>query len=151
MSEPVNPYDAPDATEQKPEVLDALPLAGRGRRFLTFVIDYLAISGILTAIGAINQLLGVVLDRSVEGALLLGFLIGFYLFFEGIWGKTPGKFVLGTMVLTGAGKRPSFNVVMIRTLCRFIPLEQLSFLGDEGWHDMISDTKVVRTRVRNAA
>jgi len=36
-------------------------------------------------------------------------------------------------------------MIVIRSLCRFIPLEAFSFLFNDGsgWHDTISSTKVI--------
>jgi hypothetical protein len=38
--------------------------------------------------------------------------------------------------------------VLIRTVCRFIPFEPFSALGKQPWHDLLSDTDVVRYHKR---
>ncbi|HEY6914196.1 MAG TPA: RDD family protein, partial [Paludibacter sp.] len=61
-------------------------------------------------------------------------------------GRSLGKIITKTKVITVDGDKPDFKTFLIRALCRFIPLESFSFLGstDSGWHDSISRTRVVR-------
>ncbi|MCY1461177.1 hypothetical protein D9M71_788050 [compost metagenome] len=44
--------------------------------------------------------------------------------------------------------RPNFKAICIRTLCRLIPFDALSFLGksERIWHDSISKTFVVEKK-----
>jgi hypothetical protein len=44
------------------------------------------------------------------------------------------------------GNKPEYQTIMIRSLCRLIPFDALSFLGatSRGWHDSISRTYVVQ-------
>jgi uncharacterized RDD family membrane protein YckC len=76
----------------------------------------------------------------------LTLMLAYYCFFEGIWARTPGKLVFGTMVVSEQGDKPVFGQVVGRTLCRFIPFEGLSFFGEAGWHDSIPKTQVVLVR-----
>ncbi|WP_462319563.1 hypothetical protein [Marinilabilia sp.] len=48
-------------------------------------------------------------------------------------------------MVTETGESPGFRTILIRSLCRFIPFDALSFLGGEesGWHDRISGTRVI--------
>jgi uncharacterized RDD family membrane protein YckC len=48
---------------------------------------------------------------------------------EASTGKTVGKYVTGTQVLTEDGEQPSVGTIFIRTLCRIIPFEPFSFFG----------------------
>lgn len=77
-----------------------------------------------------------------------GYLVSFlyYVLFESITGKTPGKWITKTKVVTIEGYEPSSMNIIGRTLCRFIPLDGISFLftNGVGWHDSISRTRVVR-------
>ena len=43
------------------------------------------------------------------------------------------------------GEEPKPKAIMIRSLCRLIPFDALSFLGTngKGWHDNLSNTYVV--------
>ena len=75
-------------------------------------------------------------------------MTAYYCFFEGIFARSPGKWICGTRVVDLEGNRPSFLQVIGRSLARFIPFEAFSFLGSRGigWHDSLSSTRVVRTR-----
>jgi uncharacterized RDD family membrane protein YckC len=69
----------------------------------------------------------------------------YYTIFETLTGKTPAKFVTKTRVVTEDGFPPTFQNILGRTMCRFIPFEPFSFFGSEiGWHDSISKTLVIR-------
>jgi uncharacterized RDD family membrane protein YckC len=80
----------------------------------------------------------------------------YYNFFEILCARTIGKFITQTIVVNLNGERPNHETILIRSLCRMIPFNALSFLGiiPRGWHDSISKTYVVRTnlleeRIRN--
>lgn len=65
--------------------------------------------------------------------------------FEYVFQRTPGKFLTGTKVVAIDGTKPTIKAILIRTLCRFIPFEFISYLGSNkfGMHDSISKTRVV--------
>ena len=81
-------------------------------------------------------------DETLVGLCIL-FI--YYLFFEGVFGKTIGKMITKTKVISINGDAPDFSDIIGRTLCRFIPFEAFSYLGESGigWHDSISKTLVV--------
>lgn len=58
-------------------------------------------------------------------------------------GKTIGKKLLRMSVINNKGENPSMSKIGLRTLCRFIPFDELSFLWGGNWHDYISGTYVV--------
>lgn len=78
----------------------------------------------------------------------LSFAIFYYLFFEGLFGRTIGKIITGSIVVNENGLKPSFSIICIRTLCRLIPFDALSFLGksEKIWHDSLSKTFVVEKK-----
>ena len=80
-------------------------------------------------------------------------VVAYYMVFEGIWQRTPGKMITGTKVITACGDRPDFYSVALRSLVRVIPFEGLTFLGEyvRGWHDRWSETYVVRCRFPETA
>lgn len=137
-------------------ILDDELLVSSGRRFLNSLLDTIAfvlcLVGLRMIIGVVSDVLG--LDVFNEGKDNLGelvwnclFLIGiltYYVLLEGIFGRTVGKFITGTIVVDANGKQPSFGTICKRTLCRLIPFDSYSFLGNaRGWHDSNSDTYVV--------
>lgn len=69
----------------------------------------------------------------------------YYLFFEGFLNATPAKFLTSCRVMGGDSNKAGIIQIFLRTLCRFIPFEPISFLGGAGgWHDRISSTFVVK-------
>ena len=78
--------------------------------------------------------------------------IAYYLLFEGISGRTPGKWLTKTKVTGYGGNRPGLSRIFARTLLRMIPLDLLSFLfGSLGLHDLLSRTTVVHLEKPGAA
>ena len=163
MNEQPDPYQAPASSMAEPVLPYPLDRAGAGRRFLGFVIDYLAcIFFIIRFLFVLDFLLsmttgeeGLDLDEGPETALrdrLVGllFYFSYYLVFEGLFSRTIGKLVTGTVVVDESGFPPSFLQVLGRSLARLIPFDPLSFLGSStrGWHDSLSGTYVVRSRRR---
>jgi uncharacterized RDD family membrane protein YckC len=151
MSDENNIFQPPRSNVVEAEPTYALNRAGKGRRFGTFVVDYLCFLAFSMLIGVSIALLfgeaGIAAIESIPDIVLGStILIVFYVFFEGLWGRTPGKFLFGTVVVNEEGEKATFGQVVARTLCRFIPFEVFSFLGERGWHDSISRTQVVLVR-----
>lgn len=69
----------------------------------------------------------------------------YYNFFEIVTARTVGKYLTQTIVVDENGEKPNHETILIRSLCRLIPFNALSFLGisGRGWHDTISKTYVV--------
>lgn len=77
-------------------------------------------------------------------SLVLNFV--YYLVSEAVFQQTIGKAIVGTKVVDAELRTPSFRQILIRTFCRFIPFEPVSFLFKKvGWHDSISNTIVVHS------
>jgi uncharacterized RDD family membrane protein YckC len=142
MGEASNPYQAPQSDEDLPEQLgdaDALTDASKGTRLSNLFIDYvftLAVNYVMVAL---------VGSRSNAGLMIYPVMIGYYVFFESIFGATPGKMITKTRVVAIGGGKPSMGQIIGRTLSRFVPFEVFSFLGSlgTGWHDRWSGTRVV--------
>ncbi len=129
--------------------------ASGGLRFANYLIDFFGYIALSFLVGIFIAILSVLTGIDISfldnmGKLteyFLGFFLmsSYYLFFEGIFGQTPGKMITGTKVVTEDGEKAPFEKIMTRTLCRFIPFEAFSFLGTNsvGWHDSISKTSVV--------
>lgn len=126
---------------------------GRGRRFANFLIDYLCHFVLSFIVGAVVVAFwgdrGVAaLDSVPDIAFGVIVMCAYYIPLETLWGRTIGKLITGTKVVSEDGHRPSFSAVLKRTLSRFIPFEAFSFFGKDarGWHDTLSKTYVVRCR-----
>jgi uncharacterized RDD family membrane protein YckC len=113
--------------------------ADKGLRFLTFFIDIAAFYLLIFFIGIVLALgfgAGVIdymdainpwLDRLITAILL----VCYYIFFEALWGRTIGKFIVGTKVVDREGNKPDFATTVQRSFCRIIPFDAFSFLGGE--------------------
>ena len=139
-------------------------LASKSKRFANYIIDRILFNSIFLVFGFVASLLGELLasDRIIlflEGLdnvnPVLDFLITtliftiLYTILESLTQKTIGKLITNTKVVLENGEKPSVNVIIIRSLCRLIPFDAFSFLGDvpKGWHDTMSKTYVVDTKI----
>lgn len=156
MTEATNPFLAPAsevADVEVPAQPHELVRPSAGRRFCTLLVDYAGVSIFGFCIGVAAVMF---FGKAGQAALtrfpqyVLGVIIAtvYYCFFEGLWARTPGKFICGTVVVTEAGEKPPFLQVLGRSLCRLIPFEVFSGFADRCWHDSISKTRVVMTRGR---
>ena len=78
--------------------------------------------------------------------LLLGSTFFYYAVSELLFARTVGKLVTGTSIVTTTDEDPVRSQLLLRTACRFLPLEPLSLLFSRqklGWHDRLSKTKVI--------
>lgn len=76
---------------------------------------------------------------------IIGFL--YYLLFEAIWKRTPGKWLALTKVVNKTGGKPSFFQILTRSVVRvlgviIIDSVFISFMG-KTLHDFVSKTEVV--------
>ena len=152
MAQDPNPYRPPEAAvDLSPARGVQRPLSGKGRRCATLLIDYVACRLLLLAFWVAAYALQpgrLPAAHRTAWAMALGllFVAVFYVFFEGLFGRTPGKMILGTVVTDLEGHPPTLGAVVKRTLARFVPFEAFTFFGERGFHDKASRTQVVRTR-----
>ena len=67
--------------------------------------------------------------------------------FEALFHATPAKFITQTRLVAVESKALSVSRVLLRTVCRLIPFEALSFLAFKtGLHDKLSGTDVVKLK-----
>ena len=133
-------------------------------RLLEWVID-IAVFYALTFVGSIIYYMAfpsqLAVDEDVSSgiATLIGMAIWLIYYFvcEAFCnGRTLGKLITGLKVVDIDGNKPKVGKIAIRTLCRLIPFDYLSFFGtdkwsseenlDGFWHDSISKTYVVRMK-----
>ena len=119
-------------------------------RFWDYLID-LFVAGVI--LGIVFIVVGMPEDELEQNflSIVVGFL--YYFLMEGLLGKTVGKLILGLRVVDINGNKPTWGALALRTACRFIPLEGLSFIFESGWrhhtlignlHDKVSKTYVVK-------
>ena len=73
-----------------------------------------------------------------------GVMFVYYLFFEGIFARSPGKWLSVSKVVNNRGGKPSFFQAIIRSLARLTVIDCffIPFL-DKTLHDYLSRTNVV--------
>ena len=71
----------------------------------------------------------------------------YYVSFEFLTGRTLGKFLTGTRVVSDTGGPPTLGQVAMRSVLRLIPMEAFTFFArGPGLHDRGSRTRVVLNR-----
>lgn len=122
-----------------------------GIRFANFLIDYIMVLIFVFVAFIFLAINGCDINAIAESnlysygiAILASFI--YYTFSEGLTGRTIGKLITGTKVVSDDGTAPSIGQVALRSICRHIPFEPFSFLGStaNGWHDTLSATYVVK-------
>lgn len=127
--------------DKEEEKKDEIKTASKGKRFLNNIIDTS-----LPLLLSLAILSGEASFRPDEiQALFIVIFILHYVLFEFITGRTIGKYITATKVIAADGGNPNLFYILIRTLCRLIPFEALTFLGPRtiGLHDIFSKTLVV--------
>ncbi|MGI9651797.1 RDD family protein [Chryseobacterium sp. RLHN22] len=78
--------------------------------------------------------------------IVFAFFFIYYPVSEILFGSTPAKFLTESRVVNSKAESPGSSVVFLRTLCRNIPFDALSFFAKRGWHDSLSETYVVKEK-----
>ncbi len=138
-------------SDEAPEGMTALELASRGQRFGAFLVD-LVISIVVSTVGfmvgsaigdlgpALNTVFGIVLWIIVVVMVATR-------------GQSPGKIAIGIKIVKTDGTSVGVGTALLREVIGKIVSTILIFLGyiwilfdskNQGWHDKISDTIVVK-------
>ncbi len=127
------------------DLLKASPMS----RLIHYVVDFIAfvLAGMVMAI-----IVGLFVPTEDEAILeLIGYIVfltgffGYFIFTEFKYQKTFGKYLTKTKVVTIDNKKPSLNDILIRTFCRLIPFDNVSYLFTrDGFHDRLSNTTVIK-------
>lgn len=118
--------------------------------YFVFMILFLIVIRYLSKLEGLSFLSGLLISDhpNVLNRFLFGLstTILYYSILEYLLkGKTIGKFITNTRAVTTENQILDLKSVLLRSMCRRIPFDSFSFLGDvpRGWHDRISKTKVV--------
>ncbi|WP_404985004.1 RDD family protein [Chryseobacterium sp. M5] len=130
--------------------------ASQGLRFANYIIDLIA----LVIINFFLSLISIILynitlnsffyyfynNSSFLWDYMMGIIVATIYYF--LWenfsnGRTLGKLITNTKVLSIDGTKPSTTQILYRSLCRAVPFNALSFLGYNGWHDSWTETRVI--------
>lgn len=134
-----------------------LEFSSKSKRFLNLLIDTLLV--IIVSYSIIKSAVG---DNSAGaffnalestfgesfGSLVYFSLMRFiyYFVFESLFNATPGKFLTRCKVTDEEGNPPSLSAIFIRTFCRFIPFESISFLINKNLHDNYSNSYAINQK-----
>jgi uncharacterized RDD family membrane protein YckC len=93
---------------------------------------------IFTAMENMNSFVDHILTFAIRTAT-------YYIPLEYFMGKTIGKMITRTKVVTRDGEKAELGDIVIRNLARIIPFDALSFFSENpvGWHDKAGNTIVV--------
>ncbi len=125
--------------------------ASSAQRFVHLIIDSFLILSIFSFVGTsfiYRDLLGDVEEIFGERfglwILVVFFSSIYYLITEGLVKGSPAKFITQTTIVNLNNEKVSFTNIIGRTLCRRIPFDAFSFLGQPGWHDTLAFSTVVK-------
>ena len=150
-----NPYAPPQAkVSDAPAASDANERepASRGQRLANALIDtlgyYVLTAVVAIAIGIIDASLFENLSTAGQYIFASSIMVLYYFPSEALFGRTLGKLLTRTRVVSETGGPPDFSQTLRRTLIRLVPFEALTFLSAKpvGLHDRWSGTRVVLTR-----
>lgn len=142
-----DPFEQEESKLNLEEFLeDMYEEANTGKRFGNYIIDYIATYIMSFGIGLVFGLSGY--SDNLFGSILFSLFLTllYYWGMEAAFGKTLGKFITQTTVLSEDGTKPTATQLMGRTLSRLVPFEPFSYLGGNpprGWHDRWSRTVTV--------
>ena len=129
------------------------PLAGRGRRLVTFLFDFAFFHALPFVIGLVLALTGFgdwieTLTGLEERVFGIAVFLAYYLLAEVLFGRSLGKHITGTRVVSAGGRAPTKGQLMKRTFARLVPFEFLSVFRASQlmWHDDWSGTRAVFAR-----
>ncbi|MBW8684233.1 RDD family protein [Chitinophaga rhizophila] len=130
--------------------------ASKADRLVNYIVDYFigAITGLIFS-GVLLFMISSILNKPgfIESDLFVFLWMGlyftgkiaYYIGFEyGNNGRTIGKMITATRAVQESGAPLQLNDAFIRSLCRWIPLETFSGLGDIPLHDEWSKTMVIK-------
>ncbi|MCD9617354.1 RDD family protein [Chryseobacterium gleum] len=74
------------------------------------------------------------------------YFLYYFLMENNLNGRTVAKYITGTQVISTDGTKPTARQIIYRSLSRIVPFDALSFLGENGWHDKWSETRVINIK-----
>ncbi len=139
--------------------------ATQGTRLINYIIDAIVFYVLIFFFGVFLGILSAIgIDAPLQFFLYLNEIPAFdYLFTSILYfiyifsieyltkGKSIGKFITKTRVVSIDGTVPTQKDFFIRNISRLVPFDGFSFLlANGGWHDLWSDTRVVDWEKYNA-
>lgn len=138
--------------------------ASQGIRLANYIIDLIALMIINIILSLISSLLYNLTSNSFffyfynNNSFLWEYMMGtiiasmYYFLWENFSnGRTLGKLITNTKAVSIDGTRPTTTQILYRSLCRAVPFNAFSFLGQNGWHDSWTETRVINITKYNEA
>lgn len=120
--------------------------ASKRLRFYNYIIDLIIIVVTLLLFLFITSMITHV-TNDILVLIVIFYPIIYYFLTELKFGQTLAKMITGTIVVTQSGSLPSALAVFARTICRLIPVDNISLIiSDRIWHDRFSNTYVVNKK-----
>jgi len=117
-------------------------------RFINFIIDSIIVFLLYLLVGVLSALVFGIESNSSYFLflfLIIASFLFYYTFMEFKFQKTVAKFITKTTVVNSDGEKANLNDIFIRTICRCIPFDRISFLFTKnGFHDRFSNTTVIK-------
>ena len=135
--------------------------ASPGKRFANYIIDIVffvvvAVFAIMVAMMINPSLEGTLTEENGEATLtdlvMIFFMILYWFGIEAIFkGKTLGKLITGTRAVNEDGSNLTVKAALLRSLCRAVPFEAFSALGNPSypWHDKWAKSYVIDEKESN--
>lgn len=126
----------------------AYRVASLPKRITNYIIDWVVIYLFVFVVASLSNVVTVENNGQLSDTalmILFGGILLYYSLMEYQFGKTLGKFITRTRVISTTGNPLTFLQCAGRVLCRIIPFEAFSGLFTDGvfWHDSIPKTLVV--------
>jgi uncharacterized RDD family membrane protein YckC len=150
-----------EQTENEDVLSDLFPenewiQASLGQRFGNYLLDIVGFVAFLFVIGFMMGLLGMweaieFIDQNentfYEYMINAVMYVTYMTLVEGLTkGRSLGKLITGTRVVTEDGESIGFSKALVRSLSRIVPFEVFSAFGDRPWHDSWTNTYVVKNQ-----
>lgn len=151
----LNPYAPTKASLNEPgtpddtQRLDDEISASRGRRFVNCLVDSVGLAILIFVVAvAIIVTNSPILNTPLAGfSFQIVMVLLYYVPAELLTGRTPGKIITRTRVVSRSGGPPTAKQIVGRTLLRLVPFDALTFFASgPGLHDRASGTRVVMSR-----
>jgi uncharacterized RDD family membrane protein YckC len=136
--------------------------ASHGKRFVNFLVDFL---GFFVLLIFMSVVAAIIFPEALQGfdeesgspasddllwnIIFIMLYIGWYMLIEfATGGRSLGKFLTGTKVVTLDGSPLTLSILFKRSAIRLIPFEVFSYFGNPcfPWHDRWSNTMVIDIR-----
>ena len=119
-----------------------------GQRIANYLIDLIVFYVLVFILALLLGFMGTMANGTYDGTyylLVFAIFFGYYILLEGSKGKTIGKMITKTKVITESGEPMSYGKAFMRTLSRMVPFEFFSvFAGTQMWHDKWAKTIVLK-------